>query len=101
MQWPYNGYALHRLLCRVITLSPSFQEKPLINHGNGGEKEKRVSLNVGSPEKKILVDVINESKPTKVAAVVQCNLEYIFYLVEYRPASPLTVSPVTVTFRLQ
>lgn len=45
------------------------QEKPLINHGNGGEKEKRVSLNVGSPEKKILVDVINESKPAKGATV--------------------------------
>ena len=46
-----------------------FQEKPLINHGNGvgggGEKEKRVSLNL-SPEKKILVDVINETKPAKV-----------------------------------
>ena len=73
------------LFCVSDNSFPSFQEKPLINHGNGGEKEKRVSLNVGSPEKKILVDVINESKPTKVAAVVQCNLEYIFYLVEYRP----------------
>ena len=49
------------------------QEKPLINHGNngGGEREKRVSLNLSSvsapPEKKVLVDVINEnSKPQKV-----------------------------------
>ena len=46
-------------MCQLI-----FQEKPLINHG-GGEKEKKVSL--VSPDKRILVDVINERKPGKAS----------------------------------